>query len=135
MLCRLFIGLGLMISSFRGLRFRPNRHFCQVCSSLDMRTDTISRLGTISRRYYISRGSPQELPNQIPPATDEAGMPKQGLLWPMSGWYEDLIAHAFLYSVLVLAYEDIDRSAFALYDARAEIQGRLRGCPVRNGRN
>ncbi len=29
--------------------------------------------------------------------------PKPGLLWRMSGWYEDSIAHAFLYSVLVLA--------------------------------
>jgi len=48
------------------------------------------------------------------------GEPKQGLLWRMSGWYEDSMAHAFLYSVLVLAYEDIDQSAFVLYDARAD---------------
>jgi hypothetical protein len=48
------------------------------------------------------------------------GAPKPGLLWRMSGWYEDSMAHAFLYSVLVLAYEDLDQSAFVLYDARAD---------------
>jgi len=47
-------------------------------------------------------------------------VPKPGLLWRMSGWYEDSMAHAFLYTVLVLAYEDLDQSAFVLYDARAD---------------
>jgi hypothetical protein len=48
------------------------------------------------------------------------GEPEPGLLWRMSGWYEDSMAHAFLYSVLVLAYEDLDQSAFILYDARVD---------------
>jgi len=47
-------------------------------------------------------------------------VPKPGLLFRMSGWYEDSMAHAFLYSVLVLAYEDTDHVAFVLYDARAD---------------
>jgi hypothetical protein len=48
------------------------------------------------------------------------GEPLPGMLWRMSGWYEDSMAHAFLYTVLVLAYEDLDQSAFVLYDARAD---------------
>lgn len=50
----------------------------------------------------------------------EDGKGKPGFLWRMSGWYEDSIAHAFLYSILVLTYEDLDQSAFVLYDARAD---------------
>ena len=51
---------------------------------------------------------------------DGTPTPKPGLLFRMSGWYEDSIAHAFLYSVLVLAYEDIEQSSFVLFDARAD---------------
>jgi hypothetical protein len=60
----------------------------------------------------------------IEPAFDQAGnrrlTPKPGLLWRMTGWYEDSMAHAFLYSVVVLAYEELDQSAFVLFDARSD---------------
>jgi len=73
------------------------------------------------RRYYLRAISEHKsYKTKFAQNFDAAGEPKPGLLWRMSGWYEDSIAHAFLYSVLVLAYEDIDQSAFILYDARAD---------------
>lgn len=60
-------------------------------------------------------------------------VPKPELLWRMSGWYEDSMAHAFLYSVLVLAYEDLDQSAFVLYDARTDWKFKADFVIIRSG--
>jgi hypothetical protein len=73
------------------------------------------------QRYYLKAINQHERYKDKPPfyftGNDE---PRPGFLHRMSGWYEDSIAHAFLHSVLVLAYEDLDQSALVLFDARID---------------
>src|ERR1700722_4661790 len=71
-------------------------------------------------KYYIAAVKKHKNFANFARCFTDKGEAKPGLLYRMSGWYEDSMAHAFLYAVLVLAYEDTDHIAFVLFDARSD---------------
>jgi hypothetical protein len=70
-------------------------------------------------RYYVTAALKHKSVDKWAHCFD-GGMPRPGLLWRMSGWYADSITHAFLYSVLAVAYEDLSQNCWVLYDARCD---------------
>src|SRR6266536_4222792 len=51
------------------------------------------------RSYYLKAIDQHKNKAKFARNFTAGGQPKPGFLWRMSGWYEDSMAHAFLYSV------------------------------------